>query len=93
MEVTVRDLKSKLSEYLHRAEAGEEVVITSRGRPVARLGPVTQPASSEEEALIQRLRSVPWLRPGKESGPDDCGNPVELPPGVSLADAVLEDRN
>ena len=93
MEVTVRDLKSKLSEYLQRAEAGEQVVITSRGRPVARLGPVSKTDSDEEEALIQRLRSASWLRPGKESSPNDRGKPVQLPPGVSLADAVLEDRN
>jgi hypothetical protein len=40
MEISVRELKNRLSEYLRRAEAGEAITITSRGRPVDRpLGP------------------------------------------------------
>ena len=39
MDVGVRELKAKLSEYLAAAAAGEDVVVTDRGRPVARLGP------------------------------------------------------
>ena len=37
MVVGIRELKAKLSEYLTRAQAGEEVVVTDRGRPVARI--------------------------------------------------------
>jgi prevent-host-death family protein len=37
MEVGVRELKAKLSEYVGRAAAGESVIVTDRGRPVARL--------------------------------------------------------
>jgi prevent-host-death family protein len=37
MDVGVRELKSKLSEYLNRAAAGEAITVTDRGRPVARL--------------------------------------------------------
>jgi prevent-host-death family protein len=36
-EVGVRELHDRLSEYLERVEAGGEVVVTRRGRPVARL--------------------------------------------------------
>ncbi len=39
MDVGVRELKAKLSEYLAAAAAGEDVVVTDRGRPVARLVP------------------------------------------------------
>lgn len=35
--VSVAEAKSHLSEILDRVEAGEEVVITRRGKPVARL--------------------------------------------------------
>jgi prevent-host-death family protein len=35
----VRELKAKLSEYLAAAAAGEDVVVTDRGRPIARLVP------------------------------------------------------
>jgi len=36
---TVADAKSRFSSLLAEVEAGEEVVITRRGRPVARLVP------------------------------------------------------
>ncbi len=39
MDVGVRELKAKLSEYLAAAAAGEDVVVTDRGRPIARLVP------------------------------------------------------
>jgi prevent-host-death family protein len=37
MNVPVRDLKAKLSRYLKDARVGRDVVVPSRGRPVARL--------------------------------------------------------
>lgn len=40
MDVGIRELKAKLSEYLERAAAGEDIVVTDRGRPVVRLVPV-----------------------------------------------------
>lgn len=36
-EVGVRELHDRLSEYLERVEGGGEIVVTRRGRPVARL--------------------------------------------------------
>ena len=38
--VGVTDLKSHLSEHLVRVKAGEEILITERGRPIARLQPL-----------------------------------------------------
>lgn len=35
--VSIGQLKARLSEYLRRVTAGREVVVTDRGRPVARL--------------------------------------------------------
>jgi prevent-host-death family protein len=39
-DVGVRELKQRLSEYLDRAERGELVRVTDRGRPKALLGPI-----------------------------------------------------
>lgn len=39
-DVGVRELKQRLSEYLDRAERGEVVRVTDRGRPKAVLGPL-----------------------------------------------------
>ena len=36
-EVGVRELHDRLSEYLQRVEEGHEVLVTRRGRPIARL--------------------------------------------------------
>lgn len=38
--VSAADAKAGLSELLRRAEAGEEIIVTRNGEPVAKLGPV-----------------------------------------------------
>jgi prevent-host-death family protein len=40
--MNVRNAKARLSELLDRAEAGEEIVITSDGRPKARIVPLAK---------------------------------------------------
>lgn len=42
-EVGVRELHDQLSRYLRHVTEGGEVVITMRGRRVARLSPIDQP--------------------------------------------------
>lgn len=44
--ISAADTKAHLSELLARVEGGEEVVITRRGKPVARLSPVQQPGKA-----------------------------------------------
>lgn len=39
-EVGVRELRDHLSRYLDQVQAGEEVVVTARGRAIARVVPV-----------------------------------------------------
>jgi prevent-host-death family protein len=40
IEVASRELRNNTAELLRRVEAGNEITITSRGRPVATLGPL-----------------------------------------------------
>jgi prevent-host-death family protein len=47
-DVGIRELKQHLSEYLDRAERGEVLRVTDRGRPKAVLGPVPGRARIEE---------------------------------------------
>jgi prevent-host-death family protein len=42
VEVGVRDLKNNLSRYLDQVREGTEVIVTDRGRPVARLSGLDQ---------------------------------------------------
>ena len=44
----ISEVKARLSEYLVRVKAGEEVLITDRGRPIARLAPLARAAMAKE---------------------------------------------
>jgi prevent-host-death family protein len=59
MEISVSDAKASLTELLHRAEAGEEVVLTRRGQKVAQIVPL-KPAMSppQRRALIDAIRAM-----------------------------------
>jgi prevent-host-death family protein len=56
--VGVRELKQRLSHYLERAERGELVRVTDRGRPKALLGPLPGRARVEE-GIVEG-----WISPG-----------------------------
>lgn len=51
VEVGVRDLKNNLSRYLDRVRDGGEVIVTDRGRPVARLSALDQPTDRLAELI------------------------------------------
>ena len=56
-EIGAFEAKNKLSELLDRAEHGEEVVITRRGRPVARLVPMNSAFDRERaREAARRIR-------------------------------------
>lgn len=59
--VTVAEAKAHLSEVLDRVERGEEIVITRRGKPVARVSQVQPPKEPIDWAAIDVLReSMPF---------------------------------
>ena len=41
--INVTQLRDNLATYLHAAEQGQEVIVTSHGRAVAKIAPVEQP--------------------------------------------------
>jgi len=57
VEIGAFDAKNKLSALLDKVERGEEIVITRRGRPVARLVPMNAGFDRERaRAAAKRLR-------------------------------------
>jgi prevent-host-death family protein len=57
-EVSLFDAKTHLSRLVARAERGDVVTITRRGRPVARLVPATETGrAGDRRGLLGRLRS------------------------------------
>lgn len=70
MEVKVSDAKGRLTDLVRRAEAGEEVVITRRGRPAVRLVPIARRLTAEEkeariDAIVAEVRGK--IRPGPDA--------------------------
>jgi prevent-host-death family protein len=67
VEVAARDLRNNTAEVLRRVEAGERVVITTRGRPVAELVPFRPPTRrwmprDELVELLATAQADPGLR-------------------------------
>ena len=90
-QVSVRDLKSHLSEWLGRVQAGEELEVTSHRKPIARITAV-KPADSGISSPMQKAIDagvITWN-----------GQKPNLPPPVKLrgqtkllSDIVIEDRS
>jgi prevent-host-death family protein len=89
---TITEAKNGLSALIDRVRAGETIVITERGTPVARLEPMA--ASADPEGRLARLeragiirRAIAPLPPEllREPGP-------RAPRGARLVEAVLEER-
>jgi antitoxin (DNA-binding transcriptional repressor) of toxin-antitoxin stability system len=55
--ISVADAKAHLSELLTKVEAGEEIIITRRGQPVARLERVTRPKRPSPLPSLDTLRA------------------------------------
>jgi prevent-host-death family protein len=68
MDVAVSELRAHLSEYLDRARAGDEVVITDRGVPVARLLGLTATAALERLAADGIIGRAAAARRPRASG-------------------------
>ena len=88
--VSVRDLKTHLSEWLARAQAGEVVEVTSHRKPIARITAFSQ----------HNLTSMGPLQKALDAGMISwSGKKPLLPPPVQLrgagtltSDMVIEDR-
>lgn len=85
--VGVRDMKNNLSRYLDRVRQGEEILITDRGAPVARLVGAGSAASSLQ-GLIDAGLATPPTHP-KTSIPDPI---APTGPGKTLSDIVIANR-
>jgi prevent-host-death family protein len=68
LQVKVSDLRDRLPEYLDKAAAGEDILVTRRGRVVARLTAVRDARSGAKERLAA-------LR--KHARVDDVVSPID----------------
>ena len=83
----VAKVKARLSEYLARVRAGNEVLITEHGRPVARIVPV----SSESEELAE-LEREGLVRSGSMKLPKGFLDAPRPKADAGVTEALLEER-
>jgi prevent-host-death family protein len=91
--VNVTEAKAHLSEILRRVREGESILVLSRGRPVARISPVT-PSAEGGDSRLARLEALGLVRRGAGLDVRKLADPAEemLPEEDSLLDALRRDR-
>lgn len=83
--VGVRELRDNLSKWIKRAQAGEEVVVTDRGRPVVRL------LGSGRASGLERLIADGLATPPSMEKTDGLDRPMARARG-SVSDLVRDQR-
>jgi prevent-host-death family protein len=85
---TITEVKNQLSAIIDRVKAGETVVVTDRGQPVATIEPVR--ADADDGARLVRLERSGIIRPASKPPPPLQGAlPVSR---ASAVDALIDER-
>jgi len=85
---TITEVKNQLSSIIDRVRAGESVVVTDRGQPVATIEPIR--ADGDDAARLVRLERSGLVRPASKSPPPLS---AELPaPTGSAVDVLIDER-
>lgn len=92
---SITEVKNGLSALLDQVKAGETIIITDRGIPVARIVPDREADDAEaDEARLARLERAGVIRRGK-GGPPDPRILAPFPQGsvpAGVLEALLEER-
>lgn len=87
--VGIRQLREAVGIYVTRAQAGERIIVTDHGEPIAELGPLS-PATSALLALA-KAGTVTWS--GRRFDPPAAKYRVRLQGGASIAETVSQGRD
>lgn len=84
--ISHREMRNKSAEVLRRVEAGETIIVTNHGEPVAELSPI-------HRSVLEELRAAGQTRPATR----DRASLREivrakLPEGVTTADIIADVR-
>jgi len=92
---SITEAKNNFSKLIDGVKAGTPVLIMDRGRPVARLEPVTGGADADDTGRLARLIRDGIVRPSRGPGLPKSFFSEPLPRskgGISILDALLEER-
>ncbi len=88
--VGIRELRNQVAAVVRRAAAGERVIITADGAPVALLGPLSPgPSGASVDDLVAAGLLLPPNRPDHPPAPPDAAT---LPVDARSARALAEVR-
>jgi prevent-host-death family protein len=85
VEVGIRELRAGLSRWIDRVRSGEELVVTERGTPVARVVPI------DRTSAYERLVAAGLLVP-PPAGRRDRRRPAPVRADGPVSDLVAEQR-
>jgi prevent-host-death family protein len=87
----VAELKARLSEFLALVKGGEEVIVTERNVPIARLSPLAD--RDVAQVRTRELIRAGLLRPPRARLPKDFMNrPMPADPEGYVVDEILRER-
>jgi prevent-host-death family protein len=86
----IKDVKNNLSRFLVQVKAGEDIIITERGRPIARIVTEIYGDKSIRTALAHLVQRGLITLPSRSIGKDSI-EAVEAP-GKPVSEMVTEDR-
>jgi prevent-host-death family protein len=84
LRVGIRELRNQVAAVVRRAEAGERVVITVDGRPVAQLGPLEPDGPPTLDDLVASGLARPPRRLDRPPAPDPIDPPIDARSGTVL---------
>lgn len=90
MRLGLREANQKFSKAVKAVKAGQEVILTERGKPIAVIKPLN--GLEKEKATIRRLETAGLLRPAINRRPMPWWKPRRLK-GEPLSKILRDDRD
>ena len=90
MQMGLREANQNFSKAIKAVKAGQEVVLTERGKPIATIKPLKMMQNGD--AVVRRLEAAGLLRPAQKTSPVPAWSPRPLK-GNPLSRTLREERD
>jgi len=91
MHLGLREANQRFSYAIKRVKAGETVILTERGTPVAMITPI-RTAGQDEEAAVRRLEAAGTLIPATKRGPMPRRRLIRIK-GEPMSETISRERD
>lgn len=89
MQMGLREANQNFSKAIKAVKAGQEVVLTERGKPIATIKPLK--GNQNSDSAVRRLEEAGLLRPARKKSPLPTWTPRPIK-GVPLSRTLREER-